>query len=680
MTSTGLNLLIASPRAVVPAHFDMHHNFLLQIEGTKEVMIGSYSDPTVGAAGDRSLLRRAQQQRAVPARRRLDLPSRARRRPLHPAVRIPLGPRRPGSLGHHVLRVSNPSDGTDERRARLQRTAPTSRLPSLGAGPIHVPGSGQARGVRLGQTCTSNRCVRDATRPALDATASRRRIVTASGAPRQVPRTPAPRSPGQALLVACARPAAVAAASPEIAALAGALDTQWPATLMLARWQGIAPRLARSLVVSGVAATVPHHVGEELQAAYLRTMARNLVLRRELARVVDELGRHHIDVLLLKGAALVPEVHHDPGVRPMDDLDLLVHREDLTLADQVIRDLGYVASASAPVALAHPSSDPDASLPHHLAALVREDGNVTIELHHKLGDSCSPLDFDVAGLWDRAVPCTVGERTCLRPSNEDLLAHVCLHFLVDRVRLFSRRALAQLADIAAILDTFADALEWATLTSEAITRGYSRSSRSRWAPRLPSSTHRCPMRRARRSHRIRSTHPMPPSSSLAACSATHPGRRSNSSPHANRRFATSSPRIPGAGSPASRRAVHPSGSSTATRVGPTRRHGYSSDQVRLLPSGASPPSSNTSCSRTGFPTAPDLAPRRRCRRRSHSSKRVASSSPSPTAAGSSPTCGRVPTRRRRDGSPSTRGSSPARRPADCRARAAASRSPWRLGP
>ncbi len=48
MTSTGLNLLIASPRAVVPAHFDMHHNFLLQIEGTKEVMIGSYSDPTVG--------------------------------------------------------------------------------------------------------------------------------------------------------------------------------------------------------------------------------------------------------------------------------------------------------------------------------------------------------------------------------------------------------------------------------------------------------------------------------------------------------------------------------------------------------------------------------------------------------------------------------------------------------
>jgi hypothetical protein len=48
MTSRGMNVLVSSPRAVAPAHFDMHHNFLLQIEGTKDVMIGSFSDPSVG--------------------------------------------------------------------------------------------------------------------------------------------------------------------------------------------------------------------------------------------------------------------------------------------------------------------------------------------------------------------------------------------------------------------------------------------------------------------------------------------------------------------------------------------------------------------------------------------------------------------------------------------------------
>jgi ribosomal protein L16 Arg81 hydroxylase len=47
MTDRGLNVLASSPDAVVPAHFDMHHNFLLQIDGTKEVMIGSFRDRRV---------------------------------------------------------------------------------------------------------------------------------------------------------------------------------------------------------------------------------------------------------------------------------------------------------------------------------------------------------------------------------------------------------------------------------------------------------------------------------------------------------------------------------------------------------------------------------------------------------------------------------------------------------
>jgi hypothetical protein len=47
ITDRGLNVLASSPEAVVPAHFDMHHNFLLQVDGTKEVTIGSFSDPRV---------------------------------------------------------------------------------------------------------------------------------------------------------------------------------------------------------------------------------------------------------------------------------------------------------------------------------------------------------------------------------------------------------------------------------------------------------------------------------------------------------------------------------------------------------------------------------------------------------------------------------------------------------
>jgi hypothetical protein len=274
-------------------------------------------------------------------------------------------------------------------------------------------------------------------------------------------------SPGDALLLACARPAATTEPSDAVAELARDTRLEWMPTLSLAYWQGVAPRLARSLVVNDVTRDVPRAIDDELQSSYLATMARNLAFRRELGSVVEELHRHQIEVMVLKGAALVPLVHRDPGVRPMDDLDLLVHRDDLERAEKIITAIGYRSSDKAP-ATAHFDE-----AYHHLPSLVRTDGTVTIELHHKLGSSGSPPDFDVTDIWARALPFDSGDAACLRPSDEDLLAHVCLHFLVDRVRLFSQRALRQICDIAATIDAFSDTLEWERLLDDAAERGYS---------------------------------------------------------------------------------------------------------------------------------------------------------------------------------------------------------------
>src|SRR5262249_53134934 len=69
MTDRGLNVFASSPHAVAPAHFDMHHNFLLQIDGTKEVTIGSFTDPRVNeAAIDRYYDDRNNNARSLPDR------------------------------------------------------------------------------------------------------------------------------------------------------------------------------------------------------------------------------------------------------------------------------------------------------------------------------------------------------------------------------------------------------------------------------------------------------------------------------------------------------------------------------------------------------------------------------------------------------------------------------------
>ena len=47
LTFRSMNVVLSSPNAVVPVHFDLHHNLLLQIDGAKEVTVGSFSDSKV---------------------------------------------------------------------------------------------------------------------------------------------------------------------------------------------------------------------------------------------------------------------------------------------------------------------------------------------------------------------------------------------------------------------------------------------------------------------------------------------------------------------------------------------------------------------------------------------------------------------------------------------------------
>jgi hypothetical protein len=45
MGRRGANIFLGSAGAVAPAHFDRHHNLLLQIQGSKDVTIGRFDDP-----------------------------------------------------------------------------------------------------------------------------------------------------------------------------------------------------------------------------------------------------------------------------------------------------------------------------------------------------------------------------------------------------------------------------------------------------------------------------------------------------------------------------------------------------------------------------------------------------------------------------------------------------------
>jgi hypothetical protein len=67
----------------------------------------------------------------------------------------------------------------------------------------------------------------------------------------------------------------------------------------------------------------------------------NHLLMSELHQVLFALREASVDVMLLKGAALISRYYHDPGIRPMSDLDIMVRPHDLNTASEILMRLGW---------------------------------------------------------------------------------------------------------------------------------------------------------------------------------------------------------------------------------------------------------------------------------------------------------------------------------------------------
>src|SRR3990172_9201402 len=109
--------------------------------------------------------------------------------------------------------------------------------------------------------------------------------------------------------------------------------------------RNIAQLLYHNLKGLGNRHLIPPEVLEKLKKAYHGNIARNMFLYAELRNIVNAFQSAGLKVIALKGAALAGIVYRDAGLRPMMDLDLLVRKEDLGIAQRIMTDLHYTAAA-----------------------------------------------------------------------------------------------------------------------------------------------------------------------------------------------------------------------------------------------------------------------------------------------------------------------------------------------
>jgi hypothetical protein len=203
---------------------------------------------------------------------------------------------------------------------------------------------------------------------------------------------------------------------------ASALDraVEWEAVLRLAEQNGTSSLLYQNL--SRVRDLVPAAVLASLGQRHERNIHKSLFLARELIRILDCLDGLGVDVIPYKGVVLSEAYYGDLALRQAGDMDLFVRRREVVRIKSALRDLGYTTRLAVP----------DEALEDYLGSgyewtFDSAAGPNLLELQWALEPRFYAVDFDMDGLFTRAVNGTIAGRRVKMPSPEDLLLVLSVH-------------------------------------------------------------------------------------------------------------------------------------------------------------------------------------------------------------------------------------------------------------
>ncbi len=239
--------------------------------------------------------------------------------------------------------------------------------------------------------------------------------------------------------------------------------SQWNELVASAVRERVAAALAHVVLEDD---DVPDNARRELARALYNTGACNLLLYRELARVLEESATDDGTTapILLKGAALASTVYEDIALRPMCDLDLLIRRAELPAWKDCLHRLGYEPSSPE---MAKGLAE---AVHYQLAYRGGPDGDVVIELHWNLvaGDADWRAP-DVDWFWRQSEPWPgIEDLGCPGALQLTPLANVLYlsaHAMLQHGG--ARARLVWLYDIHQVVARSADAMNWQDVIDKA---------------------------------------------------------------------------------------------------------------------------------------------------------------------------------------------------------------------
>lgn len=219
--------------------------------------------------------------------------------------------------------------------------------------------------------------------------------------------------------------------------------TDWQALYKVAKRHSLTPLLHERL--TPILERVPGTIRETLREDRTQSAAHALFLEFELTQIVETFRTHEIPLIVFKGIPLARQLFNDAALRPMVDIDVLVHTDDVTESIELLTQMGWKM--------------PEGPQPFQIKAceLTKEVFGALIYLElHWTNQRKGEYDLPEERLWEETADTDEGMLFTSEMALFTLILHAARH---------SFRPYRQLVDIAHAVTLWNDTLDWARVVA-----------------------------------------------------------------------------------------------------------------------------------------------------------------------------------------------------------------------
>ena len=198
-------------------------------------------------------------------------------------------------------------------------------------------------------------------------------------------------------------------------------DIDWEYLFRTASEHGIAPLLYRHLNAVCPEA-VPKETLDQLRDLFHENSRRNLFLTGELLGLLRLFETHQIPAIPFKGPVLAASVYGNLALRQFLDLDLLIHKQHVAKARELLVEHGY-----RPQFDLNDSQEAAFVRSYSAQSFVRDDGKVVVDLHWAMTSRDFGFPLEPERLWEDTETISLAGREIRTLSQENLLLFLCVH-------------------------------------------------------------------------------------------------------------------------------------------------------------------------------------------------------------------------------------------------------------